>query len=248
MGWVALLQGEVRFAAGGVERWRGLDGELRPAELPDMLASAIGAEAEQHSVEDALLACDDYQDVLGDGAFFLDVAVEGEHLTVEAMLVEDDYREVGRHVLALVVAAAQAGGTGRLQVRDVDAYEGGAIDVRGGRASFEIFSTDGLAMSEVDRAGYDAVRARSTRRAEETRQTLPMRPVAEVPKKTAKKATKKAGKKPTKKVAKKPARKPGKKETLKGTKKATAKGTKKATAKGPKKEIKKAPAKKGRRR
>jgi hypothetical protein len=203
MSWVALLQGEVRLG-GAVEHWRGLEADLRPGELPDMLAVAIGEEDERISVQDALEACDEHQDALGEGPFFLDVAIEGDRLLVEALIVEDDYRDFGRHVLALVTAAAQAGGTGRLQVRDADAFEGGAMTLRDGQIAFETFTTDGDEMSDADRRGFDAVIARA-------RPSAPIGRAAKKP--VAKKPSRKAAAK--KPVAKNPSRKPAAKKPAK---------------------------------
>src|SRR5262245_59163469 len=134
MGWDAVISGELRFAAGGVERWRDLVLDAPPRrKWPGLLGH--GPEAEDATVADALARLGREQAALRkrSGPELLDLTAGPGRLELRGWLGEDEYRRLAGTLESLIRSASRVGAEGHYTVLVAEDLTGQRLRVSGGK-------------------------------------------------------------------------------------------------------------------
>jgi hypothetical protein len=114
MSWDIVVAGTLRFPKGALEPWTKAAAVLTDEGLPPLIAMAARNDGGT-SVAQLLHECRQFSASLPKSApALLDLAMEGDTVSIRAMLPEDDYREVGGALVALGYAASKGGASGRV--------------------------------------------------------------------------------------------------------------------------------------
>jgi hypothetical protein len=157
MGWDVVIAGTLRFAKGALEPWTRTAVVLTDEGLPPLIAMAARTGGAT-SVAQLLDECRRFGESLPKGApALLDVATEGDTMSIRAMLPEDDYRDVGGALVAIGSAASNAGASGRVLFCNVGTRRGDVLIVDEGKT---IFRRSARRMDAEDSRAFSDVWAR----------------------------------------------------------------------------------------